>query len=79
MEIKNLRLNNINDLSYTIDINSSLSVAGLSGSGKTSFCSTISEESLRRVIKLLPKSEYNFLFPDLLKKNIHMIRLQIFH
>ena len=68
MEIKNLRLNNINDLSYTIDINSSLSVAGLSGSGKTSFCSTISEESLRRVIKLLPKSEYNFLFPDLLKK-----------
>lgn len=41
MEIKNLRLNNINDLSYTIDINSSLSVAGLSGSGKTSFCSTI--------------------------------------
>ena len=69
MIIKNLTLNNIHDLNQDVDISSSLSIAGLSGSGKTSFCSAISEESLRRVITLLPKSEYSFLFSDLLDKN----------
>lgn len=69
MRIKKLSVNNIDNLNHTIDINSSLSIAGLSGSGKTSFCSTISDDALRRVITLLPKSEYGFLFSDLLEKN----------
>lgn len=69
MKIKNLKANNIAGISYDIDKNTSLGIGGLSGSGKSTFCSTIYSESIRRIITLLPKSEYRFLFADCLETN----------
>lgn len=68
MIVQDLNFNNIRNLSKEISLNNSFSITGLSGSGKTSFCSMLSDESLRRVITLLPKSEYRFLFANLLEK-----------
>lgn len=65
MRVNNLIANNINGIKTQIDTNCSISICGLSGSGKTTFCQVLAEESLKRVVTLLPKSEYRFLFPDL--------------
>ena len=64
MIIKNLRANNLHEVSCEILQNESIGIAGLSGSGKSTFCSTIADESLKRIVTLLPKSEYRFLFSD---------------
>ncbi len=40
-----------------------------SGSGKSSFCGVLSAESKKRLVTLLPKVEYQFLFPDLIRTN----------
>ena len=69
MKIMKLTANNINDLTVDIDSLSSIAVGGLSGSGKSTFCATLYAESTRRIISLLPKSEYRFLFPDCLSTN----------
>lgn len=69
MKIRNLKANNISGISYDIDQNSSVGIGGLSGSGKSTFCSTVYSESIRRIISLLPKSEYRFLFSDCLETN----------
>jgi excinuclease UvrABC ATPase subunit len=58
MEIKQLIANNINRLDAALPEDQSLGIAGLSGSGKTTFCQTIGEESKKRLVSLLPKSEY---------------------
>ena len=64
MRIQNLTANNIKKLSCNLTADMSLGIAGLSGSGKSTFCRTISEEATKRVVTLLPKSEYRFLFGD---------------
>lgn len=69
MKINNLIANNIINLNKNINFDKSISISGLSGSGKTTFCKVISDESLKRIITLLPKVEYRFLFPEFLKTN----------
>ena len=69
MEIKDLRANNLQGVCCNIKLDESLGIAGLSGSGKSTFCSTIAGESLRRLVTLLPKSEYRFLFSDQIVAN----------
>lgn len=69
MEINKLIANNLNEISCHIDNNVSIGIAGLSGSGKSTFCSTIANESIKRIATLLPKSEYRFLFGERLTSN----------
>lgn len=69
MIIKNLTANNILNLNTNIELDYSISISGLSGSGKTTFCKVISDESLKRIVTLLPKSEYRFLFSEFLQTN----------
>ena len=69
MNIINLSENNILHLDVDIDDYSSLGIGGLSGSGKSIFCQVLSDESVHRIITLLPKSEYRFLFSDQLSTN----------
>lgn len=69
MEVNKLVANNLRGITYAIDNNGTIGVAGLSGSGKSSFCTTIADESIKRVVTLLPKSEYRFLFGDKIKSN----------
>lgn len=56
MKINQLIANNINRLETVLPVDESLGIAGLSGSGKTTFCQTIGEESKKRLVSLLPKS-----------------------
>ena len=54
----------------------SLGIAGLSGSGKTTFCQTIGEESKKRLVSLLPKAEYQYLFADIMETNFSAINME---
>lgn len=69
MQIISFKQNNVNIEKYELLLNNSYSIGGLSGSGKTSFCKEISNESLRRIISLLPKSDYKFIFPNISFEN----------
>ncbi|MBQ9582603.1 MAG: ATP-binding cassette domain-containing protein [Synergistaceae bacterium] len=69
MRIKNLKANNIYDLNTEIKSDLTLGIGGLSGSGKSTFCKTLADELTRRIVTLLPKSEYRFLFSDILSLN----------
>lgn len=69
MKIYKLVSNNIKEISCNIKDDISIGIGGLSGSGKSSFCSAISNESIKRIVTLLPKSEYRFLFSDKLISN----------
>ncbi|KMP47911.1 excinuclease ABC subunit A, partial [Bacillus cereus] len=68
MKVNQLIANNINKLDATIPFNKSFGIAGLSGSGKTTFCQTIGEESKKRLVSLLPKAEYQYLFPNIMEE-----------
>jgi excinuclease UvrABC ATPase subunit len=68
--------NNINKLNATLPTDQSLGIAGLSGSGKTIFCQTIGEESKKRLVSLLPKAEYQYLFPEIMETNISAIKME---
>jgi excinuclease UvrABC ATPase subunit len=76
MEIKQLIANNINRLDAALPEDQSLGIAGLSGSGKTTFCQTIGEESKKRLVSLLPKSEYQYLFPNIMETNFSAIKME---
>ncbi|HDR7619535.1 TPA: ATP-binding cassette domain-containing protein, partial [Bacillus mycoides] len=54
----------------------SLGIAGLSGSGKTTLCQTIGEESKKRLVSLLPKAEYQYLFPNIMETNFSAIKME---
>ena len=69
MQIKKLVTNNIKEVSTIISSNESIGIGGLSGSGKSSFCDALYQESIKRVVSLLPKSEYRFLFGEVLHSN----------
>lgn len=76
MKVNQLIANNINQLDATIPFNKSFGIAGLSGSGKTTFCQTIGEESKKRLVSLLPKAEYQYLFPNIMETNFSAIKME---
>ncbi|MGA3599838.1 ATP-binding cassette domain-containing protein [Lysinibacillus agricola] len=76
MKINQLIANNINKLDAALPADKSLGIAGLSGSGKTTFCQTIGEESKKRLISLLPKAEYQYLFPNIMETNFSAIKME---
>ncbi|WP_340372006.1 ATP-binding cassette domain-containing protein [Peribacillus sp. FSL E2-0218] len=76
MKINQLIANNINELDAVLPGDQSLGIAGLSGSGKTTFCQAIGEESKKRLVSLLPKSEYQYLFSDIMETNFSAIKME---
>lgn len=76
MKVNQLIANNINKLDAEIPVNKSFGIAGLSGSGKTTFCQTIGEESKKRLVSLLPKAEYQYLFPNIMETNFSAIKME---
>ncbi len=76
MKINQLIANNINRLDAVLPEDQSLGIAGLSGSGKTTFCQTIGEESKKRLVSLLPKSEYQYLFSNIMETNFSAIKME---
>ncbi|MBE7106017.1 ATP-binding cassette domain-containing protein [Bacillus cereus] len=76
MKVNQLIANNINKLDTEIPVNKSFGIAGLSGSGKTTFCQTIGEESKKRLVSLLPKAEYQYLFPNIMETNFSAIKME---
>lgn len=76
MKINQLIANNINRLDTVLPEDKSLGIAGLSGSGKTTFCQTIGEESKKRLVSLLPKAEYQYLFPHIMETNFSAIKME---
>lgn len=76
MKINQLIANNIHRLDVDLPEDRSLGIAGLSGSGKTTFCQTIGEESKKRLVSLLPKAEYQYLFPKIMETNFSAIKME---
>ncbi|WP_342429658.1 ATP-binding cassette domain-containing protein [Neobacillus sp. FSL H8-0543] len=76
MKVKQLIANNINKLDTALPSDQSLGIAGLSGSGKTTFCQTIGEESKKRLVSLLPKAEYQYLFSNIMETNFSAIKME---
>ena len=76
MKINQLIANNINRLDTSLPEDQSLGIAGLSGSGKTTFCQTIGEESKKRLVSLLPKAEYQYLFSNIMETNFSAIKMK---
>jgi excinuclease UvrABC ATPase subunit len=76
LKINSLIANNINQLDASIPVDQSLGIAGLSGSGKTTFCQTIGEESKKRLVSLLPKAEYQYLFSNIMETNFSAIKME---
>ena len=76
LKINQLIANNINHLDTVLPENQTLGIAGLSGSGKTTFCQTIGEESKKRLVSLLPKAEYQYLFPNIMETNFSAIKME---
>lgn len=76
MKVNQLIANNINNLNVVLPTDKSLGIAGLSGSGKTTFCQTIGEESKKRLVSLLPKAEYQYLFPNIMETNFSAIKMK---
>ncbi|MGM0924235.1 MAG: ATP-binding cassette domain-containing protein [Bacillota bacterium] len=76
MKITRLIANNINKLDAVLTVDKSLGIAGLSGSGKTTFCQTIGEESKKRLVSLLPKAEYQYLFSNIMETNFSAIKME---
>ncbi|GGA27420.1 ATP-binding cassette domain-containing protein [Psychrobacillus lasiicapitis] len=76
MKVKQLIANNIYRLDAELPTDKSLGIAGLSGSGKTTFCQTVGEESKKRLVSLLPKAEYQYLFPNIMETNFSAIKME---
>jgi excinuclease UvrABC ATPase subunit len=76
LKVNQLIANNINKLDATLPSDKSLGIAGLSGSGKTTFCQTIGEESKKRLVSLLPKAEYQYLFSNIMETNFSAIKME---
>lgn len=69
MKIRQLTIHNIKYLNADIPTNTSVGISGWSGSGKSSFCQAVAAEAIKRLVTILPKSQYSFVFPELLKTN----------
>lgn len=69
MKLRQLTIHNIKGLDVELPTRSSLGISGWSGSGKSSFCRAVTDEAIKRLVTILPKSQYSFAFPDLVKTN----------
>ncbi|MBS4175065.1 ATP-binding cassette domain-containing protein [Bacillus sp. FJAT-49736] len=76
MKINQLIANNINRLDAVLPEDQSLGIAGLSGSGKTTFCQAIGEESKKRLVSLLPKADYQYMFSNIMETNFSAIKME---
>jgi excinuclease UvrABC ATPase subunit len=76
MKINQLIANNIHCLDADLPEDQSLGIAGLSGSGKSTFCQAIGEESKKRLVSLLPKAEYQYLFSNIMETNFSAIKME---
>lgn len=76
MKVNQLIANNIKRLDANLPEDKSLGIAGLSGSGKTTFSQTIGEESKKRLVSLLPKADYQYLFPTIMETNFSAIKME---
>ncbi|MFJ5716731.1 ATP-binding cassette domain-containing protein [Neobacillus sp. NPDC093127] len=76
MKVNQLIANNIHRLDAVLPEDQTLGIAGLSGSGKTTFCQTIGEESKKRLVSLLPKADYQYLFPNIMETNFSAIKME---
>lgn len=74
MKVNQLIANNINKLVTDIPFNKSFGVAGLSGSGKTTFVKRLVKNQKRLI--LLPKAEYQYLFPNIMETNFSAIKME---
>ena len=68
MKINELIANNINRLDVVLSDDQSLAIAGLSGSGKTTFCQTIGEESKNVLFLYCQRLNINIYFQTLWKR-----------
>ena len=75
MKVNQLIANNINKLDTFIPFNKSFGVAGLSGSGKTTFVKRLVKNQ-KRLISLLSKAEYQYLFPNIMETNFSAIKME---
>ena len=75
MKVNQLIANNINKLDATIPFNKSFGIAGLSGSGKTTFAKQLVKNQ-KRLVSLLPKAEYQYLFPNIMETNFSAIKME---
>ena len=75
MKVNQLIANNINKLDTDIPFNKSFGIAGLSGSGKTTFVKRLVKNQ-KRLISLLPKAEYQYLFPNIMETNFSAIKME---
>ncbi|MDP1222718.1 hypothetical protein, partial [Klebsiella pneumoniae] len=48
----------------------------LSKSNKTTFYQTINKKSKKQLISLLPKTKYQYLFPNIIKTNFNTIKIK---
>ncbi len=69
MIVSDLTIHNVRGLNLSVRHDRSYGIAGVSGSGKSSFCGVLAAEAQKRLVTLLPKVEYQFLFPDLILTN----------
>ena len=75
MKVNQLIANNINKLDTDIPFNKSFGIAGLSGSGKTTFVKRLVKNQ-KRLVSLLPKAEYQYLFPNIMETNFSAIKME---
>ena len=75
MKVNQLIANNINKLDTVIPFNKSFGIAGLSGSGKTTFVKQLVKNQ-KRLVSLLPKAEYQYLFPNIMETNFSAIKME---
>jgi excinuclease UvrABC ATPase subunit len=69
MKIDQLNAHNIHGLHIDLPFDTSIGLSGWSGSGKSSFCRAVSDEATKRLVTILPKSKFMFLYPDMVKTN----------
>lgn len=74
MKLRQLTIHNIKNLDVELPTQSSVGISGWSGSGKSSFCRAVADEAIKRLVTILPKSQYSFAFPDLVKTNFGVLQ-----
>lgn len=78
MKIEQLSTHNIQGLDIVLPSDMTIGISGWSGSGKSSFCRAVVNEAIKRLVTILPKSQYMFAFPDLVKTNFGSLKCMNF-
>lgn len=74
MKLRQLTIHNIKNLDVELPTQSSIGISGWSGSGKSSLCRAVADEAIKRLVTILPKSQYSFAFPDLVRTNFGALK-----